>query len=398
MPVLPELQLSEFQYTLPEDRIARYPLGTRDQSKLLVWQGGEIHDSVFTQLADYLPVNTSLFFNDTKVIPARILFEKPTGGIIEVFLLGPPDTSILMGQALQQEKLTTWVCTVGNAKRWPESLVLKKAFGEIELCAKWADRQKNWVTLSWSPPDLPFGTVIEEAGAVPLPPYLNREAEEVDKERYQTIYSLHPGAVAAPTAGLHFTPQVLDCLKVQGVTTNHLTLHVSAGTFIPIKDSDVTQHRMHMEEMVVSRETLLNLLRADRTIVAVGTTALRTLESLYWYGVKLLRDKDSLFEIPQELPYEASGDIDAEVALRRVLEHMEKEKLSELTGHTSLYILPGYRFRVVQGLITNFHQPGSSLLVLISAFLGPSWKKIYRHALDHEYRFLSYGDSSLLLS
>jgi S-adenosylmethionine:tRNA ribosyltransferase-isomerase len=395
--MFPELPLSEFQYDLPEERIARYPLGTRDQSKLLVWQGGEIQDSAFSQLADYLPVNTALFFNDTKVIPARILFEKPTGGIVEVFLLGPSDNSILMGQALQQEKSTTWVCTVGNAKRWPESMVLMRTFGEIELRATWADRQKNWVTLSWSPPNLAFAMVIEKAGTVPLPPYLNREAEGVDKERYQTIYSLHPGAVAAPTAGLHFTPQVLDRLKVRGVTTNHLTLHVSAGTFVPIKDADVTQHRMHMEEVVVTRDTLLNLLSGDRSIVAVGTTALRTLESLYWFGVKLLHDKHALFEIPQELPYETTGDISAEEALRRVLEQLENQNISELAGHTSLYIVPGYRFRVVQGLITNFHQPGSSLLVLISAFLGPSWKKVYRHALERNYRFLSYGDSSLLL-
>lgn len=229
------------------------------------------------------------------------------------------------------------------------------------------------------------------------PPYLQREAEGIDKERYQTVYSIHPGAVAAPTAGLHFTPQVFDYLQLRGILTQHLTLHVSAGTFVPIKSPDVTQHRMHLEEMIVTKETLLNLLRANRTIVAVGTTALRTLESLYWYGVKLLRDKDSLFEIPQEFPYETSENILAEEALRRVLEEMENRNLSELTGHTSLYIMPGYRFRVINGLITNFHQPGSSLLVLISAFLGPSWKKIYRHALDGDYRFLSYGDSSLLL-
>ncbi len=397
MPLFPELPLSEFQYDLPEGRIARYPLEVRDQSKLLVWDGREINDSTFGQLADYLPVNTTLFFNDTKVIPARILFEKSTGGTIEVFLLSPSDPNMLMGKALQQENSTTWLCTVGNAKRWPEKLVLQKTFGEIVLRATWADREKNWVTLSWSPPDLPFATVVEKAGAVPLPPYLQRDAEGIDKERYQTIYSHHPGAVAAPTAGLHFTPQVLEHLQLRGILTNLLTLHVSAGTFVPIKASDVTQHRMHMEEMVVTRETLLNLLTANRTIVAVGTTALRTLESLYWYGVKLLVDKGSLFEIPQEFPYETAGDITAEAAFQRVLEELDHQGLSQLTGHTSLYIIPGYRFKVVKGLITNFHQPGSSLLVLISAFLGPSWKDVYDHALGRGYRFLSYGDSSLLL-
>lgn len=397
MPKIPELPLSEFQYDLPENRIARYPLDGRDQSKLLVWKGGQITDSTFSQLADYLPVNTTLFFNDTKVIPARILFEKPTGGTIEVFLLGPTDPASLMGPALLQEKSTTWVCTVGNAKRWPDSLVLKKTFGELELRASWADRTKGWVKLEWSPPHISFAIVVEKAGAVPLPPYLLREAEVIDRERYQTVYSHHPGAVAAPTAGLHFTPQLLDYMKVRGIQTNRLTLHVSAGTFVPIKAPDVNQHRMHKEEVIVTKEAVLNLLVGNRTIVAVGTTALRTLESLYWYGANLHRGAGTLFEIPQELPYELSVDIDAPTALRSVLEHMEDNQLSQLAGHTSLYIVPGYRFRVVNGLITNFHQPGSSLLVLISAFLGQSWKEIYKHALYREYRFLSYGDSSLLL-
>lgn len=397
MQSLPSTRLSDFHYELPENRIAKYPLAQRDQSKLLLWNGGEITHHSFSHLSELLPVNATIFFNNTKVIPARIRFEKDSGGTIEVFLLNPGTPGILLQDGLQATSPVVWKCTIGNAKRWPTGLTLHKSLGGIELRASWADRAAGLITFQWNPSELPFAQVVEAAGSVPLPPYLQREAEVADRDRYQTLYSREKGAVAAPTAGLHFTPEVMDNLARRGIASQFLTLHVSAGTFLPVKTADAAAHTMHEEEIIVSKDNIISILDSTRTRVAVGTTAMRTLESTYWYGVLLQHDADAPFMIPQDLPYRLENSLSMSASMNNVLRRMDRLGIDQLAGHTALYVLPGYRFRVVEGLITNFHQPGSTLLMLISAFVGPVWKDIYRQALDHDYRFLSYGDSSLLL-
>lgn len=398
MSSLPRIALSDYQYDLTEDRIARYPLADREQSKLLVWNSGNIQHSVFEQIADYLPVNSLLFFNNTKVIPARLLFEKETGASVEVFLLGPADPGTEMVHALQVKGAASWQCTIGNAKRWPDDLVLVREIGTLRLEARWGDRAMGLISFSWTPSETPFAEVIDLVGAVPLPPYLNRHAETIDRERYQTVYSKHEGAVAAPTAGLHFTPSILSRLGSQGMQTDYLTLHVSAGTFLPIKSENAEEHRMHEEEIVVHKGNIINLLQPDKQVIAVGTTALRTLESLYWYGVMLTVNPNASFNISQDLPYQGLiHQVTSRKALEKVLQKMDDLGVDSMTGHTSIYIVPGYKFRITQGLITNFHQPGSTLLLLISAFIGPAWRAVYESAKGSGYRFLSYGDSSLLL-
>ena len=394
----PGISLSDYQYDLPEGRIARYPLADRDQSKLLVWNGKESIHSKFSQLADFLPNNSTLFFNNTKVIPARLLFEKPTGGAIEIFLLNPADPSALLAEALNAKVTTSWTCAVGNARRWPDSLILTKRTAGGELSAQWDNRKENTIRFTWTPQEIPFAAVVEQAGAVPLPPYLKREAEAADRERYQTVYSQYFGAVAAPTAGLHFTPAVMKSLVEKGIITDFLTLHVSAGTFLPIKAENALEHKMHEEEIIVHKNNIIRLLEPGRKVIAVGTTAMRTLESLYWYGVKLMADPAAEFRISQDQPYQSVAENPTvQPALEAILGKMDREQQDQLTGHTSIFIRPGYEFRITQGLITNYHQPGSSLLLLVSAFVGDQWRLIYREALDHGYRFLSYGDSSLLL-
>lgn len=397
MPSMPTLHLADYQYTLPDDRIARYPLTDRDRSKLLVWEKGKIAHAEFRQLFDFLPFNSTLFFNNTKVIPARILFEKPTGGLIEVFLLSPADPEVHIAEALNATETARWNCAIGNARRWPQSTAMTKQTAAGQLIAQWDDRTSQIVTFRWSPSELPFATIVESAGAVPLPPYLKREAEDLDRERYQTVYSKQEGAVAAPTAGLHFTPALMTQLADRGIQTDFLTLHVSAGTFLPIKVDNAAEHRMHEEEIIVYKHNIINLLQSERKVIAVGTTAMRTLESLYWYGVLLTRDPASIFRVNQDLPYELKGNVSTREALEAILAKMENEKVDLIAGHTSIFIRPEYQLRVVQGLITNFHQPGSSLLLLVSAFVGDHWKSIYKSALEGGYRFLSYGDSSLLL-
>lgn len=395
---MPSIPLSEYQYDLPDERIAKYPLADRALSKLLVWKEGKIEHQSFKQLSDYLPINSILFFNNTKVIPARILFEKETGASIEVFLLSPAHHDTLLADALQEKGSSIWSCAIGNAKRWPESLVLNKVLGSTSLSATWHDRGKGLIQFTWTPAETPFAAIIQSAGAVPLPPYLHRDPEAIDRERYQTVYSRFDGAVAAPTAGLHFTPAILDDLTAKGIQTDFLTLHVSAGTFLPIKSQNAAEHRMHEEELIVRKHNIINLLQEDRRIIAVGTTAMRTLESLYWYGALLAADPHAPFVIDQDLPYQATlNQPTQKQALELVLKRMDDLGVDELAGHTSIYITPGYTFRITQGLITNFHQPGSTLLVLISAFVGPAWRTLYDAAMKHGYRFLSYGDSSLLL-
>lgn len=390
-----EILIKDYWYELPQERIALYPLPSRDKSKLLVYREGGIHHATFEQLSTYLPPKSTLFFNNTRVIPARIYFQKETGAIIELFILNPVSPTTVQ-QAMEAKQSNQWVCTIGNLKRWQEGTQLTKSFRDITIFATLIDRERGIVEFSWTPGDLTFAEVISQIGLTPLPPYLKRPAEENDRIRYQTVYSQQEGAVAAPTAGLHFTERILDELRILGHKIEFLTLHVSAGTFQPVKVDNAVEHPMHSEQVIVTYHNLEELL-ASNVIVAVGTTSMRTLESLYWYGVKLMKYPTQEFIITQFDAYQLAPQVSTEIALKAILKKMKEEKLDALYGETSIMIMPGYDFKVVNGLVTNFHQPGSTLMLLVAAFVGDDWKDIYAQALQHDYRFLSYGDSSLLL-
>lgn len=387
------ININDYIYSLPEEKIALHPLPERDQAKLLVYQKGNIIHSSFSKLSDFVPADSILFFNNTKVIPARLLFKKETGAVIEIFLLDPVWPSPIVSLAMGATQKSRWHCTIGNLKRWKSNSKLTITQDDLVVQAILVDQQKNLVEFTWSTP-APFSTVVQKIGAVPLPPYIKRSANNADRERYQTVYSKEDGAVAAPTAGLHFTEAVLKSLEKKNIALDYLTLHVSAGTFQPVKVQNSSEHTMHEEQVVVTRENIENLLK-QRLAVAVGTTSLRTLESIYWYGVKLTHDFTLPFSIGQEDAYRLEP-VDKSVALEAVLKKMDYEKIDHLMGETSIYILPGYEFRIADALITNFHQPGSTLMLLVAAFVGEDWKKIYESALAGGYRFLSYGDSSLL--
>ncbi|WP_209328822.1 S-adenosylmethionine:tRNA ribosyltransferase-isomerase [Lunatimonas salinarum] len=394
------LKKSDFWYELPESRIAKFPLPQRDTSKLLWYKDKETRHYRFHDLPSLIPADSLLVFNNTRVIPARLFFQRETGAWIEIFLLNPIAPCTVIQPVMEATKSTTWETMVGNLKRWKPGEVLKSevnlAGRIINLTATLVDRENRRVKLDWDQ-GVPFATLVEAIGKLPLPPYLNREPTEEDRERYQTVYSEVKGAVAAPTAGLHFTPQILDKLKNQGVTLEYLTLHVSAGTFQPIAAENLKEHAMHGEQMVFSRENLDTLVKAKGKIIAVGTTSIRSLESLYWFGVKLMKEGDTSFVIPQTYPYEHQDELPSyKEVFEFVQDWMYTHKIQRLEGETSLYIYPDYQFRVVSGLITNFHQPGSTLILLVAAFTGGDWKNIYRQAMENDYRFLSYGDSSLL--
>ncbi len=390
-----KLDVNDYTYDLPQEKIALYPLAERDQSKLLVYRKGAITHKKFADIAEFLPPESSLFLNETKVIPARLLFQKDTGAVIEIFLLNPIHPSTLLLEAMQVTGSCTWKCAIGNLKRWTNDLILSKKIDHLILQASLENRQEGLVTFTWAN-EVSFAEIIQRAGDTPLPPYLKRNSEELDKERYQTVYSNQEGAVAAPTAGLHFTAAVFNSLKQKNISVNFLTLHVSAGTFQPIKVQDPLEHIMHQEQVVVSRENIENLLKG-KNIVAVGTTSLRTLESLYWYGAKLLVNPGATFTISQQDPYTYDKPPTSTAALQAVLKYMDENRKQKIVGETSIYIVPGYQFRIVQALITNFHQPSSTLILLVAAFIGNGWKKVYDEALRNDYRFLSYGDSSLLI-
>ena len=392
----PQVNTSDYTYDLPPEKIAIYPLSERDASKLLVYRKGVILHSVFGSLPEFLPRNAFLFFNNTKVIPARLHFRKETGAIIEIFLLNPLLPSAVISQTMSATERCTWQCTIGNLKKWPEGTALDKQIDGGTLVARVTDRTKGIVDFNWSG-GKSFAEMIRLSGVTPLPPYIKRKAESSDSERYQTIYSHHDGAVAAPTAGLHFTDAVFQELSKRNIKHDFLTLHVSAGTFQPIKAENPDEHVMHEEQIIVSRMNLENLLEPDRFVVAVGTTSMRTLESLYWYGARLLRDLDSKFTVSQWDPYTISNPPATRDALLAVQQHMTRTNTEEIIGETSIFIRPGYTFRVCKGLITNFHQPASTLILLVAAFIGEDWRKMYHEALENDYRFLSYGDSSLLL-
>lgn len=390
------IDIREYQYDLPSDRIATYPLKERDQSKLLVYRNGEINHSTFDQISSFLPPQPVIFFNDTKVIPARLFFLKETGAEIELFLLNPFGAELNL--AMLARGSAEWHCIIGNSKRWSDGLLLKKDINQIKLTASLVDREEGIVKFEWSPTDLSFGEVLNYFGVTPLPPYIKRQAEPSDRERYQTIYSKAEGAVAAPTAGLHFTDKIIQQIKANGAVTDHVTLHVSAGTFQPVKVSNALDHTMHEEQIIITMDNIKNLLLENRKTIAVGTTSLRTLESAYWYGMKLLANPEAPFKIGQLDPYTKDGKRPSkEESFQAIIEMMSLKRVDSISGETSIYIVPGYQFKVVDALITNFHQPGSTLMLLVAAFVGEGWKRIYQQALDNDYRFLSYGDSSLLI-
>lgn len=398
------LSLQQFQYDLPDERIARFPLAERDSSKLLIYQGGQITHATFRHLADYLPADSFLVFNNTKVIPARLLFSKPTGATIELFLLNPVPAEQPMSLAMEQRGSAVWQCMIGNRKRWrPEETLhttLSAPDGSIQLTATYADYERMTVELSWTPAHESFAHVVERAGKIPLPPYLKRDVTEADRETYQTIYSRNEGAVAAPTAGLHFTERVFDELSKRGIGHEYLTLHVGAGTFQPIKTDDVRQHTMHAEQVVYTRQNLLAIRQHLGKLLPVGTTSMRSLESLYWLGVKQLRNLPNPLSLDQHLAYsipESEQPTPAE-AVDAMITYLDERNQETLVTHTSIYITPGYQMKLCKGIITNFHQPGSTLILLIAALVGDDWRTIYKEALETDYRFLSYGDSSLLLS
>jgi S-adenosylmethionine:tRNA ribosyltransferase-isomerase len=396
------LAIKDFVYELPDERIAKFPLPERDQSKLLFYRKHTIADRTFTDLPELLPAGCLLVFNNTKVVQARLLFQKETGGIVEIFCLEPVAPHREVQLAMQQTESCTWKCLVGNNKRW-KSGPLKLYFKGGEVTAEREAQQEGHflIRFTWTPADLTFAEVLEHCGRLPLPPYLNRELTAEDRTRYQTIYAHHQGAVAAPTAGLHFTDQVMAALQAKGIDSTYLTLHVGAGTFKPVKADTMETHEMHAEQLMVSKHVVEQLLQhLGQPLIPVGTTSMRSLESLYWLGTLLLQQPDLKPEelhITQWLPYETGMPLAAEKALQALLDFMDRHHTDHLHASTQIIIAPGYTFRVCSGLVTNFHQPESTLLLLVAALIGEDWKQVYRHALDNDYRFLSYGDSSLLL-
>lgn len=400
------LSIADFTYDLPEDRIAKYPLAERDASKLLIYQDGDITEDQYRQLPSHLPANSLLVFNNTKVVEARLLFQKASGGVIEIFCLEPHEQYADITTAMQQKGKVWWHCLVGGASKWKSGQLLEKNISDnIRLEAKCMDKKTGsfLIEISWSDQSMSFAELLHLAGAIPLPPYIKRAADETDKKRYQTIYAKQDGSVAAPTAGLHFTPAVLKELEQKNIPTAFVTLHVGAGTFKPVKSDQMADHEMHAEWIDVDRHFIANLKdQLDKNIIAVGTTSLRTLESLYWLGLKCMHPgynetAPETVSISQWDPYDLQSEqLPASIALGQLLAWMEKNKLEKLITKTQILIAPGYTFRIVKGLITNFHQPQSTLLLLVAALVGNNWKKIYRHALQNNYRFLSYGDGSLL--
>jgi S-adenosylmethionine:tRNA ribosyltransferase-isomerase len=398
------IKINDYNYPLPEERIAKFPLPVRDQSKLLVYRKGEISETVFTSLPNYLESGSLMIFNNTKVIQARLHFRKETGALIEIFCLEPiqPNDYALN---FQQTQHAAWLCMIGNLKKWKEGSLQKELTVKGKPLTLTATRgachgTSHWVDFTWNNDEVTFADILEVFGELPIPPYLNRETQESDKETYQTVYSKIKGSVAAPTAGLHFTQRVLDSLAEKGVDLEEVTLHVGAGTFKPVKSEEIEGHEMHTEYISVNRRTIEKLLAHQGEAIAVGTTSVRTLESLYYIGTTISQHPDASQEelhVKQWQPYETSSSLSAIEALQQILNYMERHQLETLHTSTQIIIAPGYEYKIVKKMITNFHQPQSTLLLLVSAFVKGNWKSIYDYALSHDFRFLSYGDSSLLI-
>ena len=399
--MIPEIRIEEFNYILPDEKIAKYPLPKRDSSKLLIYRDEKVSESSFSLLPGELPEDSLMIFNDTKVVPARLHFQRASGAHIEIFCLEPvlPEEYVSIFATTDRCR---WKCIVGNVKRWKnDTLSLynplnDREISEMGLKAVLVERvgETSIVEFSWDN-GASFSSVLEVCGSVPIPPYLNRETEEVDLERYQTLYARFRGSVAAPTAGLHFTDNVLEAIKARNISTETVCLHVGAGTFLPVKSSLVSEHTMHREPFVVTLSLLEKLLESKGKVIAVGTTSVRTLESLYYIGVSCI-EKGIPSDVNQWDPYSRDYSYSMEESLSAVIKYLKDNNKEELSLGTRIIIVPGFRFRVVDVLVTNFHQPQSTLLLLISAFVGGDWKKIYDYALGHDFRFLSYGDSSVL--
>src|SRR5436190_3718021 len=399
------LSIKDFTYSLPEDRIAKYPLAERDASKLLIYNEEKIEEDLYRNIAVHIPSDALLVFNDTKVVEARLLFQKPTGGVVEIFCLEPHEQYKDITTAMLQHEKVLWYCLIGGASKWKHGQVLEKKItfnsNELILNTRYIEKEIDsfLVELSWNDLSLSFAEVLHLFGAIPLPPYIKRVAEFSDTERYQTVYAHYEGSVAAPTAGLHFTETVFKKLKEKNIQKDFVTLHVGAGTFKPVKTEVMKDHEMHAEYFTVSRLLIQNLItHLDKNIVAVGTTSLRTLESLYWLGVKQSTvNSQQPMEITQWEVYEHKEKmISTKEALENLIKWMNEKAIDNLTGRTQIIIAPGYQFKIVNGLITNFHQPQSTLLLLVAAFIGKTWKNVYDYALGNNFRFLSYGDGSLL--
>ncbi len=400
------LSIQNFTYHLPDEKIALHPLQQRDDSKLLIYKNGTIQADVYKNIHEHLPQNSLLIFNNTKVIQARILFTKPTGGIIEIFCLEPYEAINDYASIMSKKEKVKWKCMIGGASKWKEGDLEKqfaKGNGQWAIKAKLIEKLSDAyvVEFSWAPVELSFAEILEECGNIPLPPYIKRKPEAEDKERYQTIYAQYKGSVAAPTAGLHFTDTVFSSLQTKNITTGFVTLHVGAGTFKPVKAAIMQEHEMHAEWIDVNVNAIENLIaNINNGIVAVGTTSLRTIESLYWIGVKvLLHPSLQQLQLTQWEVYEklsGNEDITAQEALTALIKWLQKNKLDKLFTQTQILIAPGYTFKIVKAIVTNFHQPQSTLLLLVAAAVGDDWRKIYDYALENDFRFLSYGDGSLL--
>ena len=403
------IRISDYQYDLPDERIAKFPMARRDQSKLLIYNKGEVGEDVFFHLPDYLPKGALMVFNNTKVIQARMHFRKadangePTGALIEVFLLEPAEPADYE-QMFQATGHCAWYCLVGNLKKWKEGALTRIIEVEGAQIGVTATRgpihgTSHRIDFSWDG-DVSFATIIDIMGELPIPPYLNRETQESDKTTYQTVYSKIKGSVAAPTAGLHFTPEVLADLDAHGIDREELTLHVGAGTFKPVKSEEMEDHEMHTEYISVRRDTITKILKHNCQAIAVGTTSVRTIESLYYLGLKILHHPnltEAQLHVSQWEPYESHISHSTKESLQALADWMGTHHLEVLHASTQIIICPGYDYKIVRMLVTNFHQPQSTLLLLVSAFVGGDWRKIYDYALAHDFRFLSYGDSSLLI-
>ncbi len=408
MPAPGSICIKDYDYNLPGEQIAQFPLDERDSSKLLVYKQNEVIDDHFSNIGQYLPANSLLVFNDTRVIRARLLFTKHSGALIEIFCLEPLKPTADIQSAFHQTGCCTWKCLVGNLKRWKSgTLVLEHVTGNT-VNRLFADLNGELgggcfeIAFHWEPAEKTFSEILEMSGLMPLPPYINRRANLSDNDRYQTTYATHEGSVAAPTAGLHFTAPLISKLHQQGIVTENVTLHVGVGTFRPVAAEQVGDHVMHHEKIIVSGTTIEGLLRnLHRPMFAVGTTSARTVESIYWLGVRLIQKGPDMNDgVPQWYPYGemTAQDITPRQSLEALLQFIDSRGLSEYSGETRLMVVPGYKYRLLSGLITNFHMPQSTLLLLVAAMIGEEWKNIYNYAVDHGYRFLSYGDSCLFFN
>ena len=399
--MIPEIHIEDYNYGLEDSRIAKYPLPERDASKLLHYKNGVVSHTIFRNLPDLLPEGAMMVFNETKVVPARLHFRRESGAHIEIFCL-EPIAPVEYNLAFAATAETTWKCVIGNAKKWKEDILRlynpndDAVIGAMDLRAELIGRdgQTGQVRFTWKDGS-PFSRVLEVAGTVPIPPYLNRESEAIDVQRYQTLYARIRGSVAAPTAGLHFTDRVLEGIKAKGIDMEKVCLHVGAGTFLPVKSSLVSEHPMHREPFVVTRDLLVKLRDRKAPLIAVGTTSVRTLESLYYVGVSCIEDGEPR-DVAQWAPYEREYSYSTQESLQAIIDWLDKNDRREISAGTRIIIVPGFKFRIVDLLVTNFHQPESTLILLVSAFVNGNWRAIYNYALDNDFRFLSYGDSSLL--